>query len=210
MPLQHEDIDYHVMLDHELLTTKDKEKIMRKFDTGATRDSEGGKLDYEGFLSPQALKRYAEYMHKHRTQADGNVRDSDNWQKGIPIVVYMKSMFRHLIELWTAHRLRKNNPGDRGAATTEQDALCAIIFNAFGYLHEHLKLEAIPSDRCAGGLCRECEHDCPDPPSKVKEKEVVESRLARTVRICSECHGISCDECERLDGKCRASAALKD
>jgi len=37
------------------------EKV-RTFDTGATRDTEDGKLDYEGFLSGRVLKRYAEYM----------------------------------------------------------------------------------------------------------------------------------------------------
>ena len=57
---------------------------MRNFDTGATRDVDTNKLDFEGFLSPVVLERYAEYMHKNRVQADGNLRDSDNWQKGIP------------------------------------------------------------------------------------------------------------------------------
>ena len=59
---------------------------MREFDTGATRDAETNKLDFEGFFSPLALEEYAKYMHMHRRQADGNVRDSDNWQKGMPPV----------------------------------------------------------------------------------------------------------------------------
>ena len=54
---------------------------MRTFDTGATRDSDNDKLDYEGFLSPLVLRRYAEYLHKHRKQSDGKIRTSDNWQK---------------------------------------------------------------------------------------------------------------------------------
>ena len=62
---------------------------MREFETGATRDTNDGKLDFEGFLSPLALVRYAEYMNKNRIQADGKVRASDNWQKGIPREVYM-------------------------------------------------------------------------------------------------------------------------
>ena len=33
---------------------------MRTFATGATRDTEVEKLDYEGFLSPVVLKAYAE------------------------------------------------------------------------------------------------------------------------------------------------------
>jgi hypothetical protein len=114
---------------------------MREFKTGATRDSDNKKLDYEGFLSPIALKRYAEYLHKHRTQADGQERDSDNWQKGMPIAVYMKSLLRHVIEMWTFHRetLEAGWSGDK----TEQfrDIICAVIFNAFGYLFEDLKLD---------------------------------------------------------------------
>ena len=47
---------------------------MRKFETGATRDEEIGKYDFEGFLAPTVLVRFAEYMHKHRIQADGNIR----------------------------------------------------------------------------------------------------------------------------------------
>ena len=114
----------------EALENQAQESQMREFDTGATRDSDDSKFDYEGFLSPLALRRYAEYMHKHRTQADGKPRDSDNWQKGIPIVTYCKSMWRHLVDLWTLHR------GLKVERVTKQDALCAIIFNAFGYLHE--------------------------------------------------------------------------
>jgi len=38
---------------------------IRKFDTGATRDTNEGKYDYEGILSPTVIKRYAEYMNKH-------------------------------------------------------------------------------------------------------------------------------------------------
>ena len=105
---------------------------MREFDSGATRDSEDGKFDYDGFLSPWVLRRYGEYMHNHRTQADGKTRDSDNWQKGIPLTAYMKSLWRHLMELWACHRAGEDN-------RFKEDALCAIIFNASGYLHEIMK-----------------------------------------------------------------------
>lgn len=107
---------------------------MRTFETGATRNVDTNKLDYEGFLSPLALERYAQYLHKHRFQADGKVRDSDNWQKGIPFTVYMKSLWRHFMDVWKLHR---------GYTANEslEDALCAIIFNAQGYLHETLKLK---------------------------------------------------------------------
>ena len=112
------------------LYPKKEKKEMREFNTGATRDSDNNKLDYEGFLSPYVLHRYAEYMHKHRIQADGKPRASDNWQEGIPVTAYMKSLWRHLMEIWACHRLVEEDDELR------EDALCAIIFNASGYLHE--------------------------------------------------------------------------
>jgi hypothetical protein len=104
---------------------------MRQFDTGATRDTDEGKYDYEGFLSPLVLKRFAEYMHKNRVQADGNLRASDNWQKGMPQDAYMKSGFRHFMDWWMGHR--------GYSAEDTQEALCALLFNVQGYLHEELK-----------------------------------------------------------------------
>ncbi len=104
---------------------------MRTFGTGATRNTDVNKLDYEGFLSPTVLKRYAEYLNKHRVQADGNIRESDNWQKGIPKDVYMKSAFRHFMDVWSCHR-------GVGSADLEE-SLCATLFNLMGYLHEVLK-----------------------------------------------------------------------
>jgi len=104
--------------------------MVRLFKTGATRDSDESKLDYEGFLSPLVLERYARYMHSHRVQPDGKLRDSDNWQKGIPIFAYMKSMWRHFFSVWR---------GYRDNAIPEEE-LCALLFNAMGMLHEVLKV----------------------------------------------------------------------
>ncbi len=110
---------------------------MRKFDSGATRDTVEGKHDLEGFLSPAVLNRYAEYMNKHRKQADGELRDSDNWQKGIPLDVYMKSAFRHFFDLWANHRHI-----DSAIKEDVEESLCALLFNTMGYLHEYLKSKA--------------------------------------------------------------------
>lgn len=106
---------------------------MRTFKTGATRNDDSNKLDFEGFLSPTALEHFAEYMHKNRIQADGNIRASDNWQKGIPLDSYMKSMFRHFFDVWKSHR---------GLETPEDmiTNLSALMFNVQGYLHEYDKL----------------------------------------------------------------------
>lgn len=112
---------------------------VRTFDTGASRDTETGKLDYEGFLSPRVLKRYAEFMHKHRQLPDGSLRDSDNWQKGIPRKVYMKSAWRHFMDWWRIHR----SDGEIFKSADLEEAICALIFNAVGYLHEYLKKRGV-------------------------------------------------------------------
>ena len=112
---------------------------MRTFAGGATRNCDKNKYDYEGFFSPLMFEAFAEYMHAHRMQADGNLRASDNWQAGIGCPVYMKSLWRHFFDLWKIHRgLPATSPED-GHAVTAKEACCAIIFNTQGYLHETLK-----------------------------------------------------------------------
>jgi len=115
---------------------------VRNFETGATRDSEDGKFDYEGFLSPAVLHRYAAYMHEHRVQADGSLRASDNWQKGMPLDVYMKSGWRHFMDWWTKHRSEDADPKD------VEDALCALMFNVMGYLHVWLQAQNTFQQTC--------------------------------------------------------------
>ena len=112
---------------------------MRTFETGATRDEETDKLDYEGFLSPMVLERFAQYMHQHRVQADGQLRDSDNWQRGIPESAYMKSLLRHIMDVWTHHRF----PSTGGFDTDLEDSLCAVLFNTMGLLYEVMKRETV-------------------------------------------------------------------
>lgn len=113
---------------------------MRTFDTGATRDTDATKPDYEGFLSPLVVERFGEYMHKHRVQPDGTLRDSDNWQKGMPLDAYIKSGFRHFMDWWHGHR------GNGRAREGLEDALCALLFNLQGYLHEMIKARLTRSD----------------------------------------------------------------
>lgn len=122
---------------------------MRTFETGATRDTDTDKIDPEGFLSPLVIERFCRYMHKHRIQADGTLRASDNWVKGIPRDAYMKSLWRHLLDLWLEHR---GHPSRDGI----EDALCAILFNAQGYLLEV--------------LCRDAPRGAPrNPPERVRD-----------------------------------------
>jgi len=130
---------------------------MRQFGSGATRSSEEGKYDYEGFLSPRVLERYAQYMNENRVQADGNLRASDNWQKGMGLNVFIKSMWRHFMSLWKNHRGIKDSD-------TIETALCALLFNVMGYLHEVLagkesiltarEEKAASEDKVANGLSK--------------------------------------------------------
>ena len=114
---------------------------VRAFGTGATRDLDANKLDFEGFLSPLVLERYAEHMHKARRMPDGSMRESDNWQLGIGRGVYMKSMWRHFFGVWKLHRGLPVTEVVNGETIVKdlETELCALIFNASGMLHEVLK-----------------------------------------------------------------------
>jgi hypothetical protein len=123
----------------KLWTSTDNKQQVRTFETGATRDSVEGKHDYEGFLSPLVLERFGEYMTAHRVQSDGSLRDSDNWQKGMPKAEYLKSAWRHFLDWWKLHRGYTVVDPRTGKPVTIEDALCAIFFNVQGYLHEILR-----------------------------------------------------------------------
>lgn len=116
-----------------------KKKEMRQFSTGATRNCDKNKNDYEGFLSPLFLEAFGDYMHSHRIQADGEMRASDNWQKGIELPVYIKSLWRHFFDLWKIHRGLKAFSPEDGHDVTAEEACCAMMFNVQGYCHEMLK-----------------------------------------------------------------------
>ncbi|WP_316235039.1 MULTISPECIES: hypothetical protein [unclassified Bradyrhizobium] len=114
---------------------------VRAFGTGATRDLDANKLDFEGFLSPRVLERYAEHMHRARKMPDGSMRASDNWQLGIPVDVYMKSMWRHFFAVWKLHRDLPVTEVVNGVEVVKdlETELCALSFNVNGMLHEILK-----------------------------------------------------------------------
>lgn len=121
-----------IRIDGEL--TGDQVKAIRQFASGASRDSDEGKLDFEAYLSPLVLLRYAEYMKGHQVQSDGQAREGDNWQKGIPTDAYMKSLVRHVFDVWLLRR------GKEGVATQDiETALCAVLFNTMGLLFNILE-----------------------------------------------------------------------
>lgn len=118
-----------------------EEASIRTFDTGATRDLDERKPDFEAFLSPTVIREFGAYMHRHRMQADGTLRAGDNWQKGMPLDAYMKSLWRHFLDAWTLHRGLEATDYD-GKPVEMREALCAMLFNVQGYLHELARAEA--------------------------------------------------------------------
>lgn len=141
--------------------------VLRSFTTGATRDTAGNKLDYAGFLSPKALRQFAKYMNMNRLQSDGKLRDSDNWKKGIPMPVYVSSAFRHFWEWWETYRCENFN-GDRDMTIKLMAALCGLMFNVQGFLHELLKIVDM------------VDFDGSEPTPEMKERQDATQKISKT------------------------------
>jgi len=123
----------------EQLELAEQATAIRKFTSGSVRDTDDGKYDYEGFLSPVVLAAFAEYMHGHRKLADGTYRASDNWQAGIPLDAYLKSLILHVMDLWLISRNGQSVRPETGETVSLNETLGGILFNAQGYWHESLK-----------------------------------------------------------------------
>lgn len=108
---------------------------LRTYDTGATRDTSEGKTEPWRFTSALVEQRFSEYMHKHRRQSDGNLREADNWKKGISIRDYYDSLSRHVQDL----RLIFEGYPEKARERDLEEVLCAVLFNVQGLLHEVIK-----------------------------------------------------------------------
>lgn len=116
---------------------------MRKFEGGATRDSDDFKFDYEGFTHPLVEHSFAAYMHAHRKQADGAMRDSDNWQQGFGepeenALICLKSLKRHVQDLHLMLR-GVSVVDERGEPITMEDCYNSIRFNAQAGLYGFIR-----------------------------------------------------------------------
>lgn len=123
---------------------------MRAFDGGATRDNIEGKLQFSRFLSYRVLERYCRFMESHRVQTDGNLREPDNWKRGMPTEVYRDSLVRHTFQAWGVTE-GENVRDEHGNPIDLEEALCAIIFNASGYLFEVLRASLDSSPTSSSG-----------------------------------------------------------
>lgn len=143
-------------LEHDLITTGRgslaSTEAVEKFTTGATRNASVDKPDYEGFLSPEVMAMYGRYMQENRLQKNGEVRASDNWQQGIPLANYMKSLLRHVFELWYYHRTgRLPINTDTGLTFTPEQMFSAIMFNVMGYAKETLSPSLVNQAKPSSG-----------------------------------------------------------
>lgn len=112
---------------------------IRTFSGGATRNNDPDRIDFVKLVSLPVLMEYGKYMRKHRKQADGSLRQYDNWkQGGFPPSETIESLYRHTLDLaCLTHDVEPMRACDI------PDTCCAIIFNATAYLHRYLEeLEA--------------------------------------------------------------------
>lgn len=113
--------------------------VLRVADTGAIRNSDIGKIRYQGALSPLVLEAYGKYIEKHSLLPDGTHRDNKNWQKlfGTPEEhrqVCIESFWRHFIDILKEHDGYQSRDG-------LYEALGGALFNLNAYWFSLLKEE---------------------------------------------------------------------
>lgn len=114
-------------------------KEITEFETGATRDAEKDKLNYIRALCPLVMRCYVTYIGEHRRQSNGDLRDWDNWKRGIPKQRYLEGLDRHKRAVWLLH---EGFPAfDNRGPVNMKDSLCGVIFGAMGMLREVLMEE---------------------------------------------------------------------
>lgn len=95
-----------------------------KFETGAIRDTQEGKIDFTETISFTAHNRYAKYMTGKKIKYGAG-----NFKKGIPIDSYEKSLLRHIDKYF-------RNKYEGGNDEPLEDHLSAMRFNIDGIMHE--------------------------------------------------------------------------
>lgn len=98
------------------------EKQLRKYPSGAVRDSNEGKIRWD-LVPKECLERVA----IHYTNGAKKYEDPNNWKKGIPDESYKESAERHLMQYLLGKR--------------DEDHLAAIVFNVFGLMWNEIQRE---------------------------------------------------------------------
>lgn len=107
-------------------------KKITTFKSGAIRDNQEGKPDFNETISWTAFNRYAKYMTGKKAKYGAG-----NFKKGIPTSSYVASMLRH-VDKWM------RNTYENGQDELNEDHLSAIVFNVFGIMHNEGQA-ALPS-----------------------------------------------------------------
>ena len=113
----------------------------RQFATGADRSSDKGKVHFERSLSPLVLQRFSEYCRDHNVPKG---RREDQWQLGFPQESWLDSGWRHFKAWWALHR-GYPEVDETGSPVDIEEALCGLLFNANGYLHQLLLAKMEPA-----------------------------------------------------------------
>ena len=111
--------------------------VLRMSESGAIRNSDVGKINYQGALSPLILEAYGKYIEKHSLLPDGTRRNNKNWQNlfGTPEEhrqVCIESAWRHFIDLLMDHDGYESRDGI-------DEALGGLMFNIQAYWFSILK-----------------------------------------------------------------------
>lgn len=112
---------------------------VRLFPSGATRSANDGKYEIARFFDPRVMLERAAYMHRHRIQPDGQLRDPDNWKKGMGLQTYADSIGRHALDFALLHEGYEVRRPEDDSKVEMIETLCAIMFNCEGYIKEYLE-----------------------------------------------------------------------
>lgn len=116
---------------------------MRKFSSGATRDSNDDKVDYLKITPAIIDHSFGQYMRRKRVQPDGSLRDFDNWQGGFGDTPEenarqcLDSIDRHVKDI--ALILDGYTVNERGTPISLEDSWNAIRFGSQAGLFHFIK-----------------------------------------------------------------------
>ena len=117
----------------------------RVFETGADRSSDAGKPHPNRAWSILVLRRFSEYMYDHNVSAKVSRRE-DQWQLGFPQDSFVESGSRHF-DAWQGLHRGIPTTDEKGNPVDLEEALCGLLFNVQGYLHEILLAKLTPEEQ---------------------------------------------------------------